>query len=807
MKYLTGRSVIPALIALVMTGAASANAQHLVINEIMQSNVETIMDDLNEFPDSWVELYNAGSREAILSDYSIGMMSENKAYRLPVVNVSPGERVIVYCDKVGEGMHADFRLESGKGGSLYLYSNGAVADAFEDIPKMPSPDVSYGRAADGTADIGFLPAPTPGRANPGQLCSGVLGEPDFSHKGRVLTDALELTLSLPEDAPEGTVIRFTTDGTEPSVRSSVYSGPILISATTVIRARLFSEGYASPYATTHSYLFHPRKMSMPIVSMVSDPKYFDDPVIGIHCVGNDPDNPNYGHDWRRPANVEIFFDENSEAGVNQLIETRIKGGWSRRFPLKSHVLYANKRFGQKRLEYEFFPDDCRDITEWKSLELRNAGNDFSGLYLRDMLIQRTFGRNVDVDWQPGCPTVFMLNGRFLGVLNLRSRSNEDYVDAIYGGLEDIDMIENWYELKAGTMDEFREFQKFYNTQGHTLEEYCGLMDVDEFMNVFIASIFFDNKDFPNNNIVMWRPRAQGGRWRWIMKDCDAGLGVKPCEPTYNTLEWLLDENYDPDITYGNSAGSTMLFRQLESLPDFRDRMIDRLSAYMGDFLSAVPLLRQLESMSSELDGELPCHFAALDIGGGVREYDEWRQLNMEIAREWIKGRVPFVYGMLSEHYGLGRPVPVSINLNGGYGAECTLNVNGTRLSGERYDGKWYVGRLLRVAASAKTDDTPVEGWEVTVVRNGVRETEIVRGARLEMAVPDCDELSIRTSSDLSGINDLAGDIKRLKAPLTVYDMTGRCLGTVDDIAAASSRFSGDCVIVIDSTGRSWKFRL
>ena len=33
----------------------TANAQ-LIINEVMQSNIDCMMDDLNEFPDSWVEL-------------------------------------------------------------------------------------------------------------------------------------------------------------------------------------------------------------------------------------------------------------------------------------------------------------------------------------------------------------------------------------------------------------------------------------------------------------------------------------------------------------------------------------------------------------------------------------------------------------------------------------------------------------------------------------------------------------------------------------------------------------------------------
>ena len=55
---------------LLAAGMNTAQAQ-LVINEIMQSNIDCIMDDMNEFPDSWVELYNAGSEQVSLSSYCI----------------------------------------------------------------------------------------------------------------------------------------------------------------------------------------------------------------------------------------------------------------------------------------------------------------------------------------------------------------------------------------------------------------------------------------------------------------------------------------------------------------------------------------------------------------------------------------------------------------------------------------------------------------------------------------------------------------------------------------------------------------
>jgi hypothetical protein len=42
----------------IMASVCQESHAQLVINEMMQSNVDCVMDDANEFPDSWVELYN-----------------------------------------------------------------------------------------------------------------------------------------------------------------------------------------------------------------------------------------------------------------------------------------------------------------------------------------------------------------------------------------------------------------------------------------------------------------------------------------------------------------------------------------------------------------------------------------------------------------------------------------------------------------------------------------------------------------------------------------------------------------------------
>ncbi len=114
------------LIFLSLVGLSiSTTAQTLKINELMQSNVECIMDDIKEFPDSWVELYNPTDAAINLKDYKISNKNKvKKAWQLPDKEVPAGGYVTIYCDKEGKEdnrFHADFRLESGKGCTVYLF--------------------------------------------------------------------------------------------------------------------------------------------------------------------------------------------------------------------------------------------------------------------------------------------------------------------------------------------------------------------------------------------------------------------------------------------------------------------------------------------------------------------------------------------------------------------------------------------------------------------------------------------------------------------------------------------------------------
>ena len=741
----------------------------VVINEFMQSNIDCIMDDLNDFPDSWVELYNAGSAPVDMSEFNIGTSRKaSKAYKLPKQTLNANDYVLVYCDKEEKSWHTSFRLESGKDCAIYLFRGSEIEDSIPSgLKKQPAPNIAYGRKTDASDEWGYMAVPTPKAANCGTTYSKILGNPVFSIPGMVYADKtkpLTLEISLPEGSPEGTVIRYTTDGKEPTEASKRYTAPISFSTTTVVRAKLFCDGYMSPRSTTHSYIMLGRKADLAVVSVVSDAKYFTDSKIGIFSDSKSFDGTeNYKHNWRRPINYELFETNGEESKLNQLCEARVTGGASRGCALKSMGLYANKRFGEKRFNYEFFPDQRPGITDFKSVMMRNAGNDFDYLYMRDAVIQRIMSENVDIDWQAWRPAIFFLNGQYKGILNIRERSNEDNIYTNYDGLEDIDMVENWYELKEGDYDEWKAFMDFYQAHGHSYEEYDKIMDVSEFMNVMILNLFFCNLDFPGNNIVWWKPQAEGGRWRVIVKDTDFGLGLYGRSVSYNTIKWLYDPNYDKDNAWANRYEHTRLFRRLMEDERFSREFIDRCAIYMGDFMNLDRTWEIWEPMYNLIRNEYPIH---------RKLYNEWwPNYNTELsnAKNWLKNRPAIFYKHISDYYKVGTPVNLSINqsLSSADLSRIEVSFNGVKLTRSKFDGKFFAGRSVVLTGEN------VVGWRVCeTTSSGELKTRDVEGSTLTLTMPNATSVAITAKmGDADGIGQITGADTE-SAIVDIYDPSG-----------------------------------
>ena len=715
----------------------------VLINELMQSNVDCIMDDLNEFPDSWVELYNAGDAPVNLRDYRLGVSDkpDDGAWQLPDKTLAPRQYAVVYCDKQAQGMHTDFRLETANGCEVWLFNGQTVSDKVTGLKKQPAPNIAYGRKTDGSEEKGYQTIPTPGAANCGEVSDQVLGDPVFSELGKVVTDGQSLTieLTLPKGSPEGTEIYMTVDGSEPTRNSMKYTSPLTVSNTKIVRARLFCDGWLSPRSVTQSYIFHPRQMTLPVVCIATDKRYLNDSKIGIYVDGSyQAGKKNYEFNWRRPMNIELFEEAGQPSVINQLCEARVAGGATRGAKLKTLAVYAHKRFGKKHLEYEFFPDQKPGICEFKSIMLRNSGNDFDYLYMRDPIIQRTMASHVDLDWQAWQPAIIYINGVYRGILNIRERSNEDNIWSNYQKLEDIDMVENWRELKAGSWDHYNQFMAFCKEQGHTLAEYEQWMDCSEYADLMLANLYFNNLDTPGNNWMMWRPRTEDGRWRFVAKDMDYTMGLYGDPVDYKIIEWLYNPNFDGGHNWGaNSYDGTRIFRRLMDDPDFFRLFIDRATIYMGDFLNEKGVSTVWNPMYDYFKTEFTYHRRLyMQNPWWPRDYKE----EMRDVRNWLTRRTNLFYQQLGNYYQLGSPI--SLTVNAYKSADIRLTFNGIPLSQGSFDGQFFKDREVTLEGVAPEGQV-VKGWKIlTVTHDGNIETRQVDGAQCSFTMPSCSSLAV-----------------------------------------------------------------
>lgn len=755
----------------------AGNAQ-VVINEIMQSNIDCIMDDLNDFPDSWVEIYNGTDAEINLSSYKIGLTdAAEEAYQLTDKVVPAKGYALIYCDKVGSGLHTDFRIDSGKG-ALYLFSGNEIVDKYEKIAKQPAPNIAYGRTTDGASKFGYQQTPTPGAANCGKTCKELLGAPVFSEPGAVFTSSsrLVLHLTLPEGAPEGTIIRYTTDGSEPTLENGItYSdeSPIKTAQTLVVRAKLFCDGYLSPRASVQSYVYLNREQTLPVISISLDDKYLNDSKIGIYVEGDyAAGEKNYNYDWRRPMNIELYETDGTTQSLNQLGEMRISGGYTRQWTLKSLAIYANKRFGEKRFKYEFFPDQRPGQTNYKSVLLRNAGNDFDYLYMRDAIIQRSMSSRVDMDWQAWRPAIVYINGVYKGILNIRERSNDDNIFTNYNELEDIDMIEN-QELKVGSFDNMNAFKEFYSEQGHTMEEYSKWLDINEFINVYAMNLFFNNQDWPGNNSVWWRPTAEGGLWRIIAKDTDFGMGLYGSASNYNTMAWFYNPNYDSSRP-ANTEEATRLFRHMMEDSDFQREFIDHCAVYMGDFMNINGVRKVWDPMYDIIKTEYPNHRALFNPW--------WPNYTDEVnnARKWVEQRPGYFYSQLQSQYSLGKVQTLKLNtsaIDSDIKEKIQIEINNIPLTKPEFDGKFFAGRALNIVVRALTAEElaakGIEGDPVDIkVSNWKVNSTNYTTEDLSIKMPNASTTITPTVEIATGI-DIVETSSTANNSSALYDVQGR----------------------------------
>jgi hypothetical protein len=473
---------------------------------------------------------------------------------------------------------------------------------------------------------------------------------DYSIEAGFYDHPIELALSIQKS---DAVIYYTLDGNNPRTTDFLYNGPIHIENRnsddpiyamydtftydtiygnsknldsddvylgTVVKAQAYVDGVPFGPVMTKSYFVDElgsNRYTFPIVSLTVDPDIFFDEVDGIYTVGSyyesiapfqvdgetDANYNQRGSEWERAVNIEYFNTE----GVLQLsqgIGARTFGGWSRMYPKKSLKLFPDKAYDdQKVLDYPFFTGltdvNGEPIDRFSNLVLRNGGNDWEYTMFRDIFMTELVDDVIDV--QAAQPVVLFINGEYWGIYNLREIINDAYIKSHYGvDKSDVTMIvysPTGYELYDGDEEDIADYESFISyLETHDLsndtyyETAVNQIDLDNFLNFYIANIYFANTDWPGNNAKLWRkdiegvdedaPIGQDGKWRYVLYDTDFGFNLYPgmTSDGHNTLALATSKNGDE---WPNPPWSTIILRSFLTNDHFKNAFINR----MMDFLS------------------------------------------------------------------------------------------------------------------------------------------------------------------------------------------------------------------------------
>jgi len=566
----------------------------LLINEIQTSNIDMIVDPSFNYG-GWFELYNPTDKSiSVMGLYVSDDPNNLTKFKLPVeAGAVPanGFKNIWFDHNEVKNSQVNFKLDF-DGGVIYLSDFDGNLITSQDYP-VAIPRTSYARTEDGGSSWGLTAEPTPECSNAtSTFAVGRLEAPVVDKDAQIFESPFTVSVNI----PTGTTLRYTTDGSTPTLTNGETSttGLFNVSATSTYRFRLFKDGTLPSQVVTRSYIFIDRSFELPIISVVTDPVNLYDDSLGIYVrgvngrPGNGQSSPcNWNMDWDRPVNFEYITLEEGMV-LNQEVDMSMCGGWSRAWEPHSFKLKAEKIYeGYNSLDYPFFND--KKYLKHKTLQIRNGGND-TGSRIKDAALQQIVrSSGLDVDGQACQPIVHYINGEYKGLLNMREPNNKHFAYANYGyDGDEIDQFEmspdSGYCQKAGTKDSFLKWYdlSFNASEPEIYKEICNMVDIDEYVNYMAVEFYLGATDWPQNNVKGFKPHFDGGKYRFVLFDLDGTFGTSdPFNVFANKQNYRFDYNYTINGHITEEIEFVTIFLNMLSNKEFVKKFVDTYCLVAG----------------------------------------------------------------------------------------------------------------------------------------------------------------------------------------------------------------------------------
>ena len=520
---------------------AQSNPSSLIFTEVCVANIDQTIDYSNNYG-SWVEVYNPTSRSISLDGWYISDDAMNlMKYKLEGYGVlNPGCYVCIFFDhhasdgEYGKEAEKQVRFKLDKnGGVLYLLSK----DTKTEISLIYPPSIarcSYALTSLESNVWSYCGLPTPGSANASYYAQKSLDVPEVNYDSRLFTEEFIVQVSI----PEGTTLRYTMDGSTPTLSNGKTSenGSFRIAQTTVLRLRLFADGFLPSGVVTRTYIYKDRQYYLPIVAISTDPRNLYDDQIGCYVKGKNgiigrgsEVNSNLNMDWERPVNFEYLTAE-GEMVINQETSFEVAGGYSRHIEPASFKVQAKKLYdGNTSFGYSTFPN--KPYNKYKQLLIRNGGNNNrtnGGPRIRDAITQQVLTTSgYYVDAQEYQPAHVFINGKYLAMMNVREPNNRFHGCANYGydndEIDGFEYSDGLYRQKGGSSEVFDKLIELSaNADTDTgYAEVCKLLDMEEFVRYMAAICYTGSYDWLlNGNNVKGYRSWDDGKFHFVFFDQD-----------------------------------------------------------------------------------------------------------------------------------------------------------------------------------------------------------------------------------------------------------------------------------------------
>ncbi|MBP7949976.1 MAG: lamin tail domain-containing protein [Verrucomicrobiales bacterium] len=614
--------------------------------------------------------------------------------------------------------HTDFSLSSGGEYLALLSPVGAILQEFVPAYPLQLSGFSYGPPSGG-GPAGFLSPPTPGAVNGAVTYLGKVADTRFSVDRGFYSTPIDVAVTC--DTP-GAEIRYTLDGTKPTASTgTVYTAPVHITTTAVLRAAAFKPGWAPSSTDTHTYLYiasvlqqgaappgwpttwldggtsyaadyqmDPDVVNSPTyaaempqamqgirtLSIVIPPADFLGSANGIY---NNPQQR--GAAWERAISAELLLPPdaqhpNGSTGFQENCGLRVWGyGWRAHSASKKHsfrLKFKDIYEGPGKLEYPLFPG--WPVERFDNIVLRSQGsrgwNDFrtpdisQSQYIHDAFARDSAREMGKIDG-PSTHVHLYVNGLYWGLYNAVLRPDASFGEEHFGGTEaDYDAL----NARVGALEVIDGDRVAWDAalalanagldDSARYAQFQTLVDVDNLIDYILFQIYSTNHDSPSNQ----------NNFRALRKREANGL----YRFYFWDMEYTLWDQNENTLSSMATTGETVyrMFYQLRANAEFRLRFADHVQkhCFNNGALTPARSIARWQSRATELYSPILAESARW--GDARREPPFTRNVEWEAERTRLTGTYfPQRTGIMLNHLRTASLFPAvaapSFNQHGG----------------------------------------------------------------------------------------------------------------------------------------------